>query len=740
MGWRALGATARVTTAAAGGCQVRLLSAHDVRRADRAAVEAGLPGLVLMETAGRTAAALLLKVAGPPDARRPVVVLAGGGNNGGDGLVLARWLARWAGPEAVRVYLAADPARLRSEAAVQWRLLAPAGIAACWPAGHDAPPPVRGGGGLPEDAFLAGLAADAVRARVVVDALLGVGARGPLRPLAARALAAVVASGAPVFALDLPSGLDADWGQARPETPRACWTVTFGAPKWGLVLGDGPARAGRVFVVDIGWPEGARWADRPGPGGAGAGGGTKPDPALPAGRAPATGGGAPGTTPGEGGAAPQVAGSAGHGSPPPARVIDAALAARLLPRRPVDAHKGMAGHVIVVGGHTGQAGAAVLAGRAALRTGAGTVTVAVPAAVRPEVAAQEGALMTWPLPDRDGAVTAGAVEAVAALEGERRGRVVRVIGPGLGRGAGAAACLEEWLGLGRVQPGDPSERAGRPTVLDADGLNLVAAAGTDRLRQRPGPFPLVLTPHPGEAARLLGCSTAEVQARRPAAALELAERAGAVVVLKGAGTLVAAPGGRLYCCCRGHPGMASAGMGDALAGVIGALLAQGLGALEAAVLGVYLHALAGELAAVRAAAGGPPWGAGLDHRAGPGGLGDFRPGTALGVAGGWEWPGLPTPGEPPEGGDEGHQPPGGPGGKPERVASPEPRQPGSPAGPASAGFVPVTAGQLVDHLPEALAFCARGWPDGRTALGLPGVAWLRPPLAAGRQGWTGSEV
>lgn len=598
-----------------------LLGAEATRRADRAAMEAGLSGLALMETAGRTAAAVLLAVAGVPDPRHPVVVLAGGGNNGGDGMVLARWLARWAGPGAVTVYLVADPERLRGEAAVQWRLLRREGVPARWPGrsgtavetGTAAVPPGSRAGGAGEEgkageeAFLAALRADAARALVAVDALLGVGARGPLRPLAAAALRALAAGGAPVLALDLPSGLDPDTGAAAPETPGATWTVTFGAPKWGLVLRDGPARAGQVLVADIGWPE----------------------PPVPP-------------------------GSGDTGGPPPARVIDAALARDLLPRRPPDAHKGTAGHVTVIGGRAGQAGAPLLAARAALRAGAGTVTVAVPATVRPEVAAQEAALMTFPLPDRGGEVGEGAAGAVAALEAGRPARRARVIGPGLGQGGGAAACLEELLG--RAGPGEVS-----PTVLDADALNLVAAAGPERLRQRPGPFPLVLTPHPGEAARLLGCGAAQVQADRPGAALRLAERCGAVVVLKGHGTLVAEPGGRLYFCSRGNPGMATAGMGDALAGVIGALLAQGLGPREAAVLGVYLHALAGDLAAA-------------DR----------------------DWPGA---------------------------------------------FARLTAGDVIEGLPLAIAWCARGLPGGSGAVAgpVPGVAWLRPPVMAGRQPLPGGE-
>ncbi|EKP94571.1 yjeF-like protein [Thermaerobacter subterraneus DSM 13965] len=610
---------------------VWILSAAAVRRGDRLAAEAGLGGPVLMETAGRTAATLLWKVAGPFSPREPVVVLAGGGNNGGDGMVLARWVARWAGPAAVKVFLLAEPARLRGEAAVQWSLLARSGVPAIALAGEPAPgarqearqnPGAEGGVVPAADAFFYHLEAAVARARVVVDALLGVGVRGALRPLAARALQVVGAAGVPVFALDLPSGLDADTGEAAPVVPRATWTVTFAAAKWGLLLGQGPERAGQVFVADIGWPQ-------------------------------ETGTGAGGT------GSETEAGAPGGGSEgfPSARVLEAASVAALLPHRPWDAHKGWAGHVVVAGGRPGQVGAAVLAGTAALQAGAGTVTLAVPAPVRAEAAVHRPEIMTWALPATTGGEwDAAAATALAQREGERRGRVVRVIGPGLGQSPGAAACLAGWLGLDGPPatrgPEDPGPGAGSPagvpafppTVLDADGLNLAARLGIDRLRERPGSFPLVLTPHPGEAARLLGWTTAQVQARRPLAALELARRSGAVAVLKGAGTLVAGPAGDLYACTRGHPGMASAGMGDALAGIVGAMLAQGLEPLAAALAAVFLHALAGELA-------------------------------------------------------------------------------------APAAGVPVQATEVIARLPAALQRVRRGLPRSAEALGVPGVAWLRPPLA-----------
>lgn len=244
------------------------------------------------------------------------------------------------------------------------------------------------------------------------------------------------------------------------------------------------------------------------------------------------------------------------------------LARNALPRlaaRPRTAHKGLFGHLLVVGGDTGMGGAVLLAAESALRCGAGLVSAAtrvehVPALLGrcPEVMAH-------------GVASANQLLALA----ERAS--VLVLGPGLGQRAWGRSLLSAV----RSRP--------LPQVWDADALNLLALEPVGA-----GPQTWILTPHPGEAARLLGRSTAEVQADRPAAALELARRYQAVVVLKGAGSLIAAPDGRLAVCSQGHPAMAGAGLGDVLSGITGALLAQRVEAFEAACLAVWLHAAAGE--------------------------------------------------------------------------------------------------------------------------------------------------
>nr|BFD39309.1 hypothetical protein FFPRI1PSEUD_08080 [Pseudomonas sp. FFPRI_1] len=235
-----------------------------------------------------------------------------------------------------------------------------------------------------------------------------------------------------------------------------------------------------------------------------------------------------------------------------------------LSARSPDAHKGQFGHLLLIGGDRGFAGAALLAAESALRSGAGLVSLAT----RNEHVAAAGAR----LPE----VMTQGTDSANQLMGLLARATVVVVGPGLGQGAWGRSLLSA------------AANASLPQVWDADALNLLAG-GEVQL-----PTASVITPHPGEAARLLGLSIGEVQGDRPAAALALSRKFAAVAVLKGAGSLIASPDGRLARCDAGHPAMATAGLGDVLAGLIGALLAQGLPAFDAACLAVWLHASAGE--------------------------------------------------------------------------------------------------------------------------------------------------
>ena len=253
-------------------------------------------------------------------------------------------------------------------------------------------------------------------------------------------------------------------------------------------------------------------------------------------------------------------------------------AAALLPERPSDGHKGRFGHVLVAAGSRGKTGAAALAAEGALRAGAGLVTFACPAGANAILQTACREAMTVPLAEtEEGELAASAADAVLRLAAERD---ALVLGPGIGRGAAPRELVRRVAREARV-----------PLVLDADGL-VAFASDLDALRERHAPA--ILTPHPGEAGQLLASEPAAVNRDRVAAALRLAERSGAVVVLKGAGTVIAEPGGRVRVNPTGGPVLGTGGTGDVLAGVVGALLAQGLDPFDAASAGAYLHGLAGD--------------------------------------------------------------------------------------------------------------------------------------------------
>jgi NAD(P)H-hydrate epimerase len=457
-----------------------LYTAAQARELDRRAIATGIKGYALMTRAGQ-AAFQLLRERWPQASR--IVVLAGPGNNGGDGYVLAR--LAWNQHLDVKVVTVGPPHPLTGEAAEAANEATRARV-----------PEASWSGTLPP-------------ADVYVDALFGIGLNKPVGGEFAAAIAALNRSGAPVLALDIPSGLHADSGAELGEAVRAEATISFIALKAGLLSGRGPTLTGTLFFNDLSVPA------------------TIHDGMVPVAQ----------------------------------RLLATDLAE--LGRRDRDAHKGRHGHVLVVGGNHGMAGAVALAGEAALRSGAGLVSVAT----RPE----HVAMLVTRRPELMAVGMAKAGDLVPLLA---RADVV-VLGPGLGQ--------DDW---GRALFGVALDSA-KPLVLDADALNLLAQMPEKRSGW-------VLTPHPGEAGRLLGCSAADVQADRFAAVRALQARYGGSIVLKGAGSLVLDDAG-LALCPYGNPGMATAGMGDVLAGVAGALAAQGVA--QVARLAVLAHALAGDQAA-----------------------------------------------------------------------------------------------------------------------------------------------
>lgn len=499
-----------------------LVTSEEMRGIDRYAIETiGIPAMVLMENAGRAIAEEVARF----DAERPLprrgrerpprwLILAGKGNNGGDGIACARHL-RDQGYE-VGILYAVPPGQLNGEAALQRGIAAKIGL----------PEEVYGGEGTVAWSRWDG----------IVDALLGTGTSGPPREPYAALIREANGSGLPIVAADIPSGLDADTGEAADPCIRASVTVALGCLKRGLLLYPGAETAGETVVRRIGIPDAA--ARRQGVKTFALG----PD---------------------------TLRGELGLAWPPE--------------RRP-DSHKGTYGHVLVAAGSRDMSGAGLLCAGAALRAGCGLVSWALPDRLVSDLAGRLPEAMLRGVPDGGiGRWDAVPVSAVAELAA---GKQAAVVGPGMGRWPGDAEWLRGlWSGIET------------PLVLDADALNMLADAGSAPGGWQTRPAPAVLTPHPGEMARLCGLSVREVQRDRIGIARRYAETNGVTLVLKGAHTVIALPDGRAFVNVTGNPGMATGGAGDVLAGIVAGLLAQGMDAGQAAAAGVFLHGAAGDRAA-----------------------------------------------------------------------------------------------------------------------------------------------
>ncbi len=351
-------------------------------------------------------------------------------------------------------------------------------------------------------------------AELIVDAILGTGLSRPPSGVFKTAIDAINASGRPVLALDAPSGLNIDTGWVEGAVVRATVTVAFICLKLGLFTGRGPDCTGDIVMECL-----------------------------------------------------EVPATVFALIEPLARCISARTVQERLPVRRRTLHKGEAGHLLVVGGDVSMAGAVQLAGTAALRTGAGLVTIASRRSQIDTISQSQPELMCHPVEDQ------------LSLETVLADKTAVVVGPGLGQ--------SEW----GVQMLSGVLASGLPGVIDADALNLLAQ-GPRRTGQ------MILTPHPGEASRLLNTDIDAVQSQRFDSCEKIQSQYDCICVLKGAGTLVATEGGDLWLCKEGNPGMATAGMGDVLSGVIGALLCQGLVPRDAAIVGVWLHSRAADLAVV----------------------------------------------------------------------------------------------------------------------------------------------
>lgn len=484
---------------------MKIVAASEMREIDRVTSERfGVPSLNLMENAGTAVADFV--VTRYPSAFR-IGVICGKGNNGGDGFVAARKLR--AANREVRVLLLADPSELRGDAAEMFRKLSIAPTAA-----------------RSSEELSADPARSVFESDVLVDAILGTGFRPPVSGLYAEGITLLNASRAPVVAVDIPSGADADvMGEQTGAVARADAIVTFTAPRPAHIFGgltQGPTR-----ISHIG----------------------SPDEAM--------------------------------ASSLQLNLITAREVAPLIGPRPAAANKGNFGHVLVIGGSVGKAGAAAMAGMSALRAGAGLSTIATPKSVLPTVAGFHPEVMTEPLDEtQSGTISMRAASRVDALI---KGKTVLAIGPGISRNPKTSEFVRALV-----------KKCETPIVLDADGLNAFEGHARELNGKK---RTLIITPHPGEMARLVGSTVVAVQRDRINVARKFAREHQLIGVLKGHRTLVAQPDGEIWVNTTGNPGMASGGTGDILTGMVAGLIAQTPKQIfEAVVAAVHLHGLAGDVA------------------------------------------------------------------------------------------------------------------------------------------------
>jgi NAD(P)H-hydrate epimerase len=497
---------------------MKTVTSNTMRELDRKTIEEyGVPAEVLMDRAGMAVAEAVKKIAdarGFPCCR--VRLIAGKGNNGGDAFAAASYLAAWGFSPSV--WLDCSQSRLAGESLNHFRKMKNIGVPFCelekasdW---KQAATPV-----LPADDIL-------------VDGLLGTGISGPARGIAEHAIRYVnrCAKKCPVVAIDIPSGLNADTGEAAGEAVQADLTVTMGLPKKGLIEPAALNYVGGVRVADIGIP---------------------------------------GELVSELESSEEL-------------ITVQELSAMLKPRNR-DAHKGRFGHALLIGGARGYTGAVSMSAKALVRSGAGLLSVVVPESMVPVVATCVPEAMVHGCEENDrGGISAQGLQRWL----ERLPEFDTVVaGSGMMNTQDTADAIELIL----------NARKGS-LVLDADGIN-VCEHRTQLLAESNAE--IVVTPHPGEMARLRGCTARDIQEDRIGSAGETADRLGVTVVLKGAGSIVAQEGRQPAVNMTGNPGMATGGSGDVLSGILGGLLAQGMNTYDAASMAVYVHGRAGELAAWR---------------------------------------------------------------------------------------------------------------------------------------------
>ena len=489
---------------------MKLVTSEEMRRIDKKAIEEiGIPSIVLMENAGLKVADAIEKKYGPLKGKY-VYIFAGSGNNGGDGMVVARHLFNQ--KVKAKIFLLAEKKNIKGDAATNLAIIEKMGI------------PMRE---ITSPAFMESLEKELAKADIVVDALLGTGAKGAPRGLMKKVIDLINKHSKNTVAVDIPTGVDADRGEVRGEAIKAEYTVSLAYPKRGLYLYPGMDYAGEIEIADIGIPTGLEE--------------DKINSEL---------------------------------------LTLAGISKKLFFRKP-SSHKGSFGHLLVIAGSPGMTGAASLTALSALRVGAGLVTLGIPEDLNPILETKLTEVMTLPLPQsKDKTLCKEGFEKIRDFSQKCK---AMAIGPGISSTKQTKELISTII-----------DQLDIPLVIDADGINVLAGELSLLKKYK---APLIITPHPGEMSRLVGASVEEIQKDRIGFTMALARRIGAIVVLKGARTVIASKEGNSWVNLTGNPGMATGGSGDILTGIIGGLLTQKLSSLEAAKTGVYLHGYAADLAA-----------------------------------------------------------------------------------------------------------------------------------------------
>jgi len=494
----------------------RVVSAEEMRWCDETTMKTfGVPGLFLMENAGRGVVEIIKQNYSPLESKK-VLVVCGKGNNGGDGFVIARLLSNSC--SAVHVLLMASPSEFTGDAKKNFGILKIFAIKSS----HQVTLHRY------STKILSSLSRSA-RPDIIVDAVFGTGYSGSVRKPYTDIIEWMNNQGTQIVAVDIPSGVNGTTGVVENCAVRATRTVTFGSIKSGLLCNQGRELVGSVSVADIGIPNVVT-----------------EDKRL------------------------------------RTFLVEQKDVRKIIPKRSIYAHKYSVGKVLALAGSRGLTGAAALCSTSAMRVGAGAVVLGTPEPVYPILARKLTEVMTFPLPStHDGTLS---LEALNEIRERLSWADVLMIGPGLSRNLETQQLILKLL----------LEYRGK-VLIDADGLNAVAANGISKLRVARAQF--ILTPHVGEFSYLTGLESIEVERHRREVATVLAKQIGATVVLKGVPTVTASKDGNCFINTTGNPGMATAGSGDVLSGIIAGLWAQGMADTEAAYAGVYLHGLSGDLAA-----------------------------------------------------------------------------------------------------------------------------------------------